>query len=136
MPIQKLKVTWEVDMELFARFCAREHKAMHIDAVQSAVKETEFEVVNDPEDMLKIGYAGRESITKKRRGGDKVVLVHMAATKKRMNTKEIRAILLRHNYSAKSVSNFIFEMKNEKYIKRVAYGLYAITAKGIAYVQG
>jgi len=129
MPVKELRVSWVVDADLLARFLAREHKAMHIDAMQSAVQETEFEVdvVDD---------VPRLTQTKRKRKVKLMSRVLMAIKDKgRVKSSEIGTIIAGLGYSIHSTPNAIDRMRKAKYLKKVATGLYIITAKGVEHAE-
>jgi len=132
MPVKELRVSWVVDTDLFARFLAREHKAMHIDAMQNAVQETEF--VSDMEqEPLRLTHTKK---ARKRGGMAPLILKAMAvAPKQRMNTKEIAGVLIAARYSELSMPNQLYTLKTNKLVRHLSTGLYVITAKGLEYVK-
>jgi DNA-binding HxlR family transcriptional regulator len=112
MPMKKLRVSFDIDMELFARMLGAGHSDMNIQVFGT----------DDPR------VTHTNAITDNRGGIRTVILDTLRTGDKQLS--EIRIALVDHGYSAKSLNGAIHLMQENGLIKRVAFATFAITKKG------
>lgn len=122
MAIKKLKVSFDIDAEMFAKMLAHGHSAMNIEVYGNAVEDSDKE--------LRVSHTEPKLITD--RGGLKeTILAFLSSGSKHLS--EMRVIIVRAGYSASSLNSAIDLLQSSGLIRRVYQGTYAITKKGASY---
>lgn len=115
MPIKKLKVSFDLDMELFAKILAAGHTNMDIQAFGT-------DPTAEPA-PAQITYRG---------GSRRAVL--LALKDKPLSRTEMKDVIAANGYSRKSLDALIYTMRVAGLVRKVGEGTYAITKKGLAHV--
>ena len=117
--IKKLKVSFDLDMEVFAKILALGHSDMHIEAYAPAVGEEPC-------------VTHTAQIT--HRGGMQTAILNALRHKGKVKTSELNSVLEAQGYSVKSLAGVIYTLKGKGLIRSGGYGLFVITKKGLAHV--
>lgn len=117
MGIKKLRVSFDIDAEMFARMLSAGHSAMNIEVFGEQDPR-----VSHTEPMKLIGSRG---------GMRQAILGALVNGSKSM--AELRVILVRAGYSVKSMPGAIHLMRQDKLIRSAGFGIIAITKKGTNY---
>ncbi len=114
MPVKKLRISFDIDMEVLVKALALGHSNMDIQAFGTEERVTHTEPVV-------------AQITN--RGGMRSLLLE-ALTSGKKQLHELRVVIVTAGYSAKSLNGQIHDMQADGFIRRAGYGIFAITAKG------
>jgi hypothetical protein len=132
MGIKKLTVSFDVPIAHFLSLIEHGHSEMKI-ALYGDDK---------PVRMLQNGHAPKLLAAPKRkprdsRGGLRAVMLQtFAADEKRISDPEkLRAAAVPAGFSAKSISNAIFVMKNDGLIRAIGRGQYRLTPEGLRQLE-
>lgn len=121
MPVRKLKVTFDLDVDVFAQMLAAGHSNMNIEAYEPAVEP-------------RVTHTDPAQITMEVRGGMRpTILTFLTSGKK--STQEIKVIIVRAGYSEKSLPNALFLMREDGLIRSMGVGFYALTKKGFEHAR-
>lgn len=113
MPVKKLRVSFDIDMEVLVKALALAHSEMNIQVfgTEDRVTHTDVPQIAD-------------------RGGIKKLVLKALSDKGKMQLHEIRVLIVAAGYSPKSLNSQIHGMQMDRLIRRAGYGIFAITAKG------
>src|SRR5215831_9177883 len=117
MAIKKLRVTFDVNMEMFLQMC--QHSDMNIQAFSDS----------DP----RVSHTGALPQIENR-NGMRALLLNALVKKGPMESKDLKAIMVEGGYSAKSYAGLMWKMIGEHLVRRAGYRKYAIAQKGRDYV--
>lgn len=113
MPIKKLRVSFDIDADMFTRMLAAGHSDMNIQVFST----------EDP----RVTNTEPKQITS-RLGMRKCILMQLHSERRRLH--EIRLAIVEAGYSVKSLNNCLALMIEDGLVRRAGYGIFAITAKG------
>ena len=114
MPIRKLKISFDIDMETLARMLALGHSSLNIEA---------YEPATEPRVTQTNQIAN---------GHDSVEIVLLKALKKSsLTSAEMRGALAESGWSVKSLGCALHDLKKRKLVKSIERGHYGITTKGL-----
>lgn len=117
MGIKKLRVSFDIDAEMFARLLSAGHSAMNIEVFSN----------EDP----RVSHTEPPKLITDRGGMRRVILNTLKEGSKR--TAELQVIVVRAGYSAKSFSSAIHLLRTDGLVRSVGYGVIGITKKGTNY---
>lgn len=116
MPVKKLRVSFDIDMDVLVKALAIGHSDMNIQAYG-----TEEPSVSHTQPVV-------AQITD--RGGMRNVILKALSGPGKLRLHELRVIIVAAGYSAKSLNGQIHLMQVDGYVRRAGYGTFAITKKG------
>jgi hypothetical protein len=114
MPVKKLRVSFDIDMEVLVKALAFGHSNMDIQAYGAEAAEPIPEVAR---------------ITNKRSGLKEVILQSLLKSGK-LKLHDLRVLIVEAGYSPKSLNSVIHVMQIDGYIRRAGYATFALTKKG------
>jgi hypothetical protein len=120
MPIKKLRVSFDLDVELFAKILAHGNNGMHIDVLGDATE------------------APRVTHTAASRRGEHPAKKQMAVLEALKNGQQELSVMkakVKEEGFSPDVNSLVSKMLEDKLIKRVGYALYTLTEKGRSYVD-
>jgi hypothetical protein len=121
MPVKKLKISFEIDMNVLMAALANGHSAMNIDAFQNAVEETRVSHTASPLQITD-------------RGGMRRLMANALRDNGKMKVGDLRLLIIGAGYSSKSLNSALHDMLTKKFVRRAGKATYAVTKKGLNYV--
>lgn len=123
MPVKKLRISFDLDMEVFAKVLALGHADMHIEAYQNAIG-----------DEPRVTHTKPAQITS-RNGIKALILSAMKEQPKNFPLRAMKMLIVDAGYSVKSLNSQLHVMVTDKLVRSNGKGLYAITKKGLTHAR-
>jgi hypothetical protein len=128
MAIRKLRVSFDIDVETFAKVLALGNSGMNIEVYGTGDASASPSRVNHTVAVARVGHR-KEHPAKKQ-----MVILEALAKKEAMHLNEISVLCKKAGFAA-SINSCMNTMLNAGTVTRVGPGLYAATDRGVSYVN-